>query len=53
MDLEAKINQRLSLFTGINYQFDLVKGSASWLDEDMGDNELKALLVKFGLGIEL
>ena len=52
-NIEGKVSSQVSLLAGIGYQFDLVRGDAKWMDEDFGDNELKALLVKIGLGIKL
>lgn len=52
-NIEGKVSDQVSLLAGIGYQFDLVKGDAKFMDEDFGDNELKALLVSVGISIKL
>ena len=51
-NIEAKIEKNVSILAGIGYQFDLVKGDASWMGTKTGDNELKALMIKAGLSIK-
>ncbi|MBI1929695.1 hypothetical protein HYR99_36285 [Candidatus Poribacteria bacterium] len=50
-NIEGKVSPQVSLLAGLGYQFDIVQSDAKWMGEDLGDNELKALLVKAGIVI--
>ena len=48
-NIEGKVSKQVSLFAGLGYQLDLVKGGTTFMGEDLeDDNELKALLVRAG-----
>lgn len=51
-NLEAELSPGFSLLGGVGYQFDIAKGDAEWMGEDLGDNELKAFFIRAGLAIE-
>lgn len=52
-NIEGRVSKTTSLFAGIGYQFDIVKGDATFAGEDIGENELKALIVRAGFVITL
>lgn len=52
VNLEAAVSPGVSLLGGLGYQFDVAKGDAEWLGEDLGENELKAFFLRAGLVIE-
>jgi len=51
--IEGEIGPRVNLFGGIGYQFDIAEGDVEFLEEDIGENELKAFLVRLGLVVDL
>lgn len=53
VEAQVSAGERVSLFAGLSYQFDLSKGDVEWVDNDGGSNELKALGVKAGVAIRL
>jgi len=52
-NIEGKVGKQVSLLAGIGYQLDLVKGESKWRNVELDNNELKALLVKIGIVINL
>jgi len=50
-NLEAELSPGFSLLGGVGYQFDIAKGDAKWMGEDLGENELKAFFIRAGLAI--
>lgn len=51
-NLEAELSPGVSLLGGVGYQFDIAKGDAEWMGEDLGENELKAFFIRAGLAID-
>lgn len=51
-NVEAELSPGFSLLGGIGYQFDIAKGDAKWMGEDLGDNELKAFFIRAGIAID-
>jgi hypothetical protein len=49
--VEINVAPQVSLLGGAGYQFDLEKGDVEFLDEDLGDNELEAILIQAGVAI--
>lgn len=51
LSLEDRLSSRLLFFVGIGYQFDLDKGHAKWMEEDLGENDLEASYFHVGLSV--
>jgi hypothetical protein len=49
--IEINVAPQVSLLGGAGYQFDLEKGTIEFLDEELGDNELEALMIQAGIAI--
>lgn len=52
-NIEGKISNKVSVLGGIGYQFDITKGDVKWVDEDLGDSELRAFIAKLGVVVKL
>lgn len=51
LNIEGRLHEQVSVIAGVGYQFDISKGDATWMGVDIGENELKAAMVKTGIGI--
>ena len=51
-NLEAEVSPGINLLGGVGYQFDISKGDAELMGEDVGENELKAFFIRAGLAID-
>lgn len=50
-NIEAELSPGVSLLCGFGYQFDIAKGDAKWMGEDLEENELKAFFLRAGIAL--
>lgn len=53
VDVGIPFSQKASLSFGAGYQFDIAKGDAEWYGINIGENELKGLMLNFGINVKL